>query len=205
MTNPALKVIAITFGGGLAFGMGMRLGQTKTAGRRDETENRYGSRLADLEEKMGQLHPQASQDSDLGDRVSRMQGKLEEIESLIASQPDSLLESRMQQLEDKLYRDLRESERRSMEDLVRTIEVRVVKRILTLENGLNERSEVIAELRQKFMKADRNIEMLLLVMGRITKRIGISELPPFGDPRSEAPSSTVTRAGAVWRKFSNRI
>jgi len=195
MTSKLLQGLAITFGGGLAFGMGFKLGQTVR--RRDDEP---GIDLSPVDQRFDGLNQRFQElDSALrhsNGRIDSVNQRMDQLEIRLPAEIPAAVQPRIDELGRQLEKDFEQSQNRSLDTLVRTLETRLLQRISGLESSLSGQSEAIEELREKSLRTDRNMEKLLLAVEKFCERT----------ERQEAPAATAsTPPGVLAEKSSSEV
>src|SRR5579872_7320700 len=197
MMKAVFKTLAISFGGGLALGAGLRLAQGPVKPR----ETSYVdldpllSRLSKLEhhitEREARPHvaPAAPVPSPVFERtlaafesklaaqvrevevvrseIRRVDQRLGELDSHLPVIVQSTVDVRFREVERRLQRQFEEVQNRSMAAFVDTLQSKVVERITTLETNLSEQSNVIGKLRDASLRTDENLQKMLVGIERL--------------------------------------
>ena len=213
MMKAVLKTLAISFGGGLALGAGIRLtqGPTKTRSESGPDLGPLLSRLKTVESRIVEMEadqrvsPAASATGHFPEKTlaafeSRLAGQLVDVEQMrgeirrvdqrlgeLDSQLPVIIQStvdvRFQEVERKLQQDFEQAQTRSMAAFVDTLQTKVVERITTLETNLAEQSQAIGKLRDTSLRTDESLQKMLVGIERLVDQSRTAQ-PPMAVPRA---------------------
>jgi len=208
MMKSVLKTLAISFGGGLALGAGMRLAQGPAKGRSEPPADLDPllARLKSVESRIVKMEstervapvpsvPAPFVEKTLAAFESRLAAQLTDVEQLrveirhvderlsdLDVQLPVLIQStvdvRFREVEQHLQRDFEEAQSRSMAAFVETLQTKVVERISTLETNLAEQSQVIGKLRDTSVRSDENLQKMLAGIERLVDQSNAPHPPP---------------------------
>jgi uncharacterized coiled-coil protein SlyX len=176
MMKAVLKTLAISFGGGLALGAGIRLTQGPARTRREEPPvdlNPLLTRLQSVENRIVEMEtvtPAVSENtlaafesrvaSQLGD-VEQLRGEVDvidrrvgKLDAQIPGLVQSAVDVRFDQVQHKLHQDFEETQNRSMEVFVETLQNRVLEIPAIVQSTVDIRfNEVQQKLQHDFEEA----------------------------------------------------
>jgi uncharacterized coiled-coil protein SlyX len=207
MMKSVLKTLAISFGGGLALGAGMRLAQGPAKGRSEPPVNldplltrlqNVESRIVEMEftervasvpapavfaEKTlaafeSRLAAQLTNAEQLRVEIRQVDERLGDLDVQLPVLIQSTVDVRFREVEQKLQRDFEEAQSRSMAAFVETLQSKVVERISTLETNLAEQSQVIGKLRDASVRSDENLQKMLAGIERLVDQSKAPQPPP---------------------------
>ena len=105
---------------------------------------------------------------------------------------DETVNSRFLEIEDTFHRNVKEIHSRSIETFNQSVQSKIGQRIAALENNLSIHTEAMGQLREHYLKTDRNVQRLMSGLDRLTAelmRLSTSASPNF--PRTIfVPGST---------------
>jgi len=215
MMKAVLKTLAISFGGGLALGAGMRLTQGPVKSRREPGVDLDPllARLKSVESRIVRMETTAPASAAPAEPSPVVEKTLAAFESRLAAQFNdvqhlrgeirsvdqrlvamdaqlpviiqSTVDVRFREAERKLQQDFEEAQSRSMAAFVDTLQTRVVERISTLESNLAEQSNAIGKLRDTSLRTDENLQKMVAGIERLVDQSRAPQPPP--SPENIAP------------------
>jgi cytochrome c-type biogenesis protein CcmH/NrfG/uncharacterized coiled-coil protein SlyX len=217
MMKAVLKTLAISFGGGLALGAGLRLtqGPAKTRPEPRLDLDPLLARLRSVETRIVEMESGAPviatsaspvvPEKTLAAFESRLAARLVDVEQLrgevrrvdqrlgdLDSQIPIIIQStvnvRFGEVERKLQQDFEQAQSRSMAAFVETLQTKVVERISTLETNLAEQSQAIGKLRDASVRSDENLQKMLIGIERLVDQTKAPQPPP---PAATLPATPV--------------
>ncbi len=93
---------------------------------------------------------------------------LARLRTQIPEMVEEVIASRFLEVEERFYTQVREIQQRSMDSFLQSANARVGTRMASLESTLAEQSAAMAEMRDNYVKSDRNIDRLLQGVDRLT-------------------------------------
>jgi uncharacterized coiled-coil protein SlyX len=208
MMKAVLKTLAISFGGGLALGAGMRLTQGPVKSRREPGVDLDPllARLKSVESRIVRMETTAPASAAPAEPSPVVEKTLAAFESRLAAQFNdvqhlrgeirsvdqrlvamdaqlpviiqSTVDVRFHEAERKLQQDFEEAQSRSMAAFVDTLQTRVVERISTLESNLAEQSNAIGKLRDTSLRTDENLQKMVAGIERLVDQSRAPQPPP---------------------------
>jgi len=203
MMKAVLKTLAISFGGGLALGAGIRLTQGPAKSRREppvdldplltriqsvesrivemEAEPRFQpapvaeTTLAAFESK---LAAQLEDVEQVRDGLHHVESRLSKVDAQIPSIVQSTVDLRLREVQSKLQRDYEEAQSRSMAAFVETLESKVVEIPAIVQSTVDVRfREVQSKLQQDFEEAQNRSMAAFLdtLQSKVVNRINTLE------------------------------
>ncbi|MGI8989562.1 MAG: hypothetical protein ACR2I2_08260 [Bryobacteraceae bacterium] len=141
----------------------------------------------DLNKLRSEIHAvgerSANELSDLGTRM-------EQLESRLSNVVIENVGARFSEVELRLRRDFEEGQRRSIESFGEALQTKIVQQISTLEHNLTEQSATVGQLREASVRADRNVQAMMLQIERLCEQL--NRPAPAADATSQNyPSSQV--------------
>ncbi|HUI39045.1 MAG TPA: tetratricopeptide repeat protein [Candidatus Nitrosotalea sp.] len=216
MMKAVLKTLALSFGGGLALGAGLRLTQG-AAKKREEPAldldpllarlKKVESRIVQIEtapraapvapapavipEKTlaafeSRLAAQFADVEHLRVEMRRVDQRLGEMDAQIPVLIQSTVSVQFREVEHKLQLEFEEAQSRSMTAFVDTLQTKVVERITALETNLAEQSTAIGNLRDSSLRTDENLQKMLAGIEKLVDQTRAPQAPP-PSPRSTPP------------------
>jgi len=215
MMKAVLKTLAISFGGGLALGAGMRLTQGPVKSRPEPGVDldpllarlkSVESRIVRMETTVPASAPAAApspvvektlaafesrlaaQFNDVQHLRGEIRGVDQRLVEMDAQLPviiQSTVDVRFREAERKLQQDFEEAQNRSMAAFVDTLQTRVVERISTLESNLAEQFNAIGKLRDTSLRTDENLQKMVAGIERLVDQSRTPQPPP--SPVNTAP------------------
>jgi hypothetical protein len=200
MTGKLLKGLVIAVSGGLGLSVGLKLGQRTRQRPSEsfdlsladveavEVLPSSGDRLRDpavwnalldrqlepVNRRIGRVEQRLRADLDsarrqYGDGIDSVNQRITQLENRMPVEIAAAVEPRLAELGRKLEKDFEQFQSRTLDALAGTLEARL-HRISGLESSLSGQSEAIAELREKSLRTEQNIEKLLLAVERLCER-----------------------------------
>ncbi len=215
MMKAVFKTLAISFGGGLALGAGIRLTQGPVKSRPEPGVDldpllarlkSVESRIVRMETTVPASAPAAApspvvektlaafesrlaaQFNDVQHLRGEIRGvdqRLVEMDAQLPVIVQSTVDVRFREAERKLQQDFEEAQSRSMAAFVDTLQTRVVERISTLESNLAEQFNAIGKLRDTSLRTDENLQKMVAGIERLVDQSRTPQPPP--SPVNAAP------------------
>jgi hypothetical protein len=220
-----LKALAISFGGGLALGAGIRIGQASVKARpRSESEadpllqrlDAVEGRIVRVESSV-RVHPAAGSVSpaiaaakfspeDLQALSANIRGvdrKIDELESRLPGLIRAGVAERVDEVYVTLRREIEEVHNRAVQALVDTLQNQVMQRMSIIEGSLTEQSKAIGDLRLSSMRTDQSLQKMLAGIEQLRDQSKpLSPLRPVAAIVSE-PATPVASAPRLDREESS--
>jgi hypothetical protein len=178
-----LKALAISFGGGLALGAGIKIGQASVkAPSRPESEvdpllrrlDAVEGRIVRVESSVraqsspGSVSPStaaanfSAEDLQLlSANIRNVDHKIDELESRLPGLIRGGVTERVDEVYVTLRREIEEVHNRAIQALVDTLQNQVMQRMSVIEGSLTEQSRAIGDLRQSSMRTDQSLQKML--------------------------------------------
>jgi hypothetical protein len=210
-----LKALAISFGGGLALGAGIRIGQASVKTRpRPEAEtdpllHPLMQRLDAVEARIVRVESSARAHSSAGfvspapaaanfsgedlqavsANLRNVDRKIEELESRLPGLIRGGVAERVDEVYVTLRREIEEVHNRAVQALVDTLQNQVMQRMSIIEGSLTEQSKAIGDLRQSSMRTDQSLQKMLAGIEQLRDQSKPPSRPLAGivsEPREES-------------------
>jgi tetratricopeptide (TPR) repeat protein len=117
---------------------------------------------------------------------------LEELKHAIPSLIDDTVNRRFLEVEDSFHRNIKEIHARSTEAFTQSVNSKIGQRLAALETNLSIHTEAMGQLREHYLKTDRNVQRLMTGLDRLT-----AELMRLSGGTASAPSRTIYAPGNV--------
>ncbi len=182
-----LKALAISFGGGLALGAGIKIGQASVNTRpRPESEagpllNPLLRRLDAVEGRIVRVESSVRAQSSpatvapgsaaanfsagdlhaLSANIRNVDHKIEELEARLPGLIRGGVTERVDEVYVTLRREIEEVHNRAIQALVDTLQNQVMQRMSVIEGSLTEQSRAIGDLRTSSMRTDQSLQKML--------------------------------------------
>ena len=195
-----IKILAASFGGGLALGAGIRLGEALASrdadgdakqSRHPDLESRIESRIdrheAEVSAIRSQLAAESRQIEALGELGARLHKELPEwIEKSVAR--------RIEEAEADLRNESERSQKQALDTFIDGVQTRVAHRISRLEEEVSMHSAAMTELHACSLRTEASIEKLAVSVERlISRRVSPAS---GGEAASENPRMKNAAGGA---------
>jgi tetratricopeptide (TPR) repeat protein len=223
MANSLVKGLALTLGGGLAVGLGIKIGQTsapaaappepfdmspiadqmETLGNRINTvetllkdpsplliptvqdlEQRIHSRDTEVEELRAAIQ-RASEQQDA--RIQELGSAVNTFEAKIPDLIDQSIKPRIDEMQERVQREMQETASQTLEVFADRIQARVVEKITSIEGDLTRQSDAIKDLRDYSLKTDQNLQRLLAGVENLAEKINRKFESPVEAGRASTP------------------
>ncbi len=119
---------------------------------------------------------------------------LEALKKSIPAIIDETVNHRFLEIEDSFHSNIKEIHSRSIESFTQSVQSKIGQRIAALENNLSIHTEAMGQLREHYLKTDRNVQRLMSGLDRLTAelmRISSGAAPAV--PRTGYSASTPSR------------
>jgi hypothetical protein len=182
-----LKALAISFGGGLALGAGIKIGQASVKARRSQSDSEVDPLVQRLDAVEGRIvrmessvriQPSAGTVSPgvaaanfsaqnvealqaLSANIRKVDHKIEELETRLPVLIRNGVSERVDEVYVTLRREIEEVHNRAVQALVDTLQNQVMQRMSVIETGLTEQSKAIGDLRHSSMRTDQSLQKML--------------------------------------------
>ena len=117
---------------------------------------------------------------------------LEELKHAIPSIIDDSVNQRFLEVEDSFHRNVKEIHARSIDAFTQSVNSKIGQRLAVLETNLSIHTEAMGQLREHYMKTDRNVQRLMTGLDRLT-----AELMRLSNGTAAAPARTIHAPGNV--------
>ncbi len=212
-----LKALAISFGGGLALGAGIKIGQASVKARRPQSESEVDPLVQRLDAVEGRIvrmessvriQPSARTVSPgaaaanfstqnvealqaLSANIRNVDHKIEELETRLPGLIRSGVTERVDEVYVTLRREIEEVHNRAVQALVDTLQNQVMQRMSVIETGLTEQSKAIGDLRHSSMRTDQSLQKMLAGIEQLRDQ-SRPPSPPRADAEFRAPDAVVS-------------
>jgi tetratricopeptide (TPR) repeat protein len=105
------------------------------------------------------------------EQLARFTQALEDLKHAIPSLIDETVNSRFLEIEDTFHRNVKEIHARSIESFTQSVQSKIGQRIAALENNLSVHTEAMGQLREHYLKTDRNVQRLMSGLDRLTAEL----------------------------------
>jgi tetratricopeptide (TPR) repeat protein len=105
------------------------------------------------------------------EQLARFTQALEDLKHAIPSLIDETVNSRFLEIEDTFHRNVKEIHSRSIESFTQSVQSKIGQRIAALENNLSVHTEAMGQLREHYLKTDRNVQRLMSGLDRLTAEL----------------------------------
>lgn len=153
-----LNILAASVGGGIALGLGIRVGESLVPNHPDgatAVPDGVADRLQALERKAENTPPAPQTDK---------------LPAGISAVVTELVENRLTAMEQKLRREAEERQQATLDAFVENVQARVASRIGALESSVIAQGAAIGELREYSLQTERNIQRLLVGIEKVAAR-----------------------------------
>jgi tetratricopeptide (TPR) repeat protein len=96
---------------------------------------------------------------------------LEDLKQAIPALLDETVNSRFLEIEDSFHRNIKEIHSRSIDSFTQTVHSKIGQRIAAMEIGLSVHTEAMGQLREHYLKTDRNVQRLMAGLDRLTAEL----------------------------------
>jgi len=96
---------------------------------------------------------------------------LEDLKQAIPSLIDSTVNQRFLEIEDSFHRNVKEIHSRSIDSFTQSVHSKIGQRIAALETNLSIHTEAMGQLREHYLKTDRNVQRLMTGLDRLTAEL----------------------------------
>jgi tetratricopeptide (TPR) repeat protein len=121
---------------------------------------------------------------------------LEDLKLAIPSLIDESVNTRFLEIEDTFHRNVKEIHSRSIDAFTQSVQSKIGQRIAALETNLSVHIEAMGQLREHYLKTDRNVQRLMTGLDRLTAelfRLSASASPNLPRTVFAAPSARQDR------------
>ncbi len=169
------NILAASVGGGIALGVGIRVGESLAPRTLPEPLPETGS----VADRLTALEWQST-------KTPQPQQVASPVQDLVAE----LVDTRLAELETRLRAEAEERQQATLHAFVENVQSRVVSRIGALEASVSEQGDAIGELRDYSLQTERNIQRLLQGIEKLASHRLAAESPEGARPAAEqtAPS-----------------
>jgi tetratricopeptide (TPR) repeat protein len=132
---------------------------------------------------------------------------LEDLKLAIPSLIDESVNTRFLEIEDTFHRNVKEIHSRSIDAFTQSVQSKIGQRIAALETNLSVHIEAMGQLREHYLKTDRNVQRLMTGLDRLTAelfRLSTSASPTIPRTIFAAPSARQDRAERAERQQQAR-
>ena len=183
-----IKILAVSIGGGLVLGAGIRLGEAIAAKHPPvgpDVGRRLSERLGNLENRLMDL--EAEIPATVGSRQLRGE-KRDWLEESLAA--------RMAEVELRLQAESERGQKQVLDAFAESVQTRVIQRLSKLEEEVADQSAAMSELRECSLRTERSIQKLLGGLDRIIVRQPPPEEPvnPTVAVRDGVSPANITRS-----------
>jgi hypothetical protein len=175
----------------------------KVEQRLAQSEIQMGADLKALDNKQAQQSSRSQAALEeihgtLTERVKTAEREAQSVESRVAGFIESVVESRVQVIEERLHRDIVEAGDRTAKLLVQTIETKMLARIETLEAELRSQADVIRSLRAEADGSRQRLHETLEGIGRVCQEAvrKLETQPETAGPGGSEPTSSAVITGS---------
>lgn len=119
---------------------------------------------------------------------------LEDLKQAIPSLIDDTVNGRFLEVEDAFHRNIKEIHSRSIDSFTQSVNSKIGQRLAVLETNLSVHTEAMGQLREHYLKTDRNVQRLMTGLDRLT-----AELMRLSGGTAPASSRTIYAPGNVAR------
>ncbi len=96
---------------------------------------------------------------------------LEDLKQAIPSLIDDTVNHRFLEIEDSFHRNIKEIHSRSIDSFTQSVQSKIGQRIAALETNLSIHTEAMGQLREHYLKTDRNVQRLMTGLDRLTAEL----------------------------------
>jgi tetratricopeptide (TPR) repeat protein len=96
---------------------------------------------------------------------------LEELKQAIPVLIDGTVNHRFLEIEDSFHRHIKEIHTRSIDSFTQSVQSKIGQRIAALETNLSVHTEAMGQLREHYLKTDRNVQRLMTGLDRLTAEL----------------------------------
>jgi hypothetical protein len=96
---------------------------------------------------------------------------LEDLKLAVPSLIDEAVNSRFLEIEDAFHRNVKEIHSRSIDSFSQSVQSKIGQRIAALETNLSVHTEAMGQLREHYLKTDRNVQRLMSGLDRLTAEL----------------------------------
>jgi tetratricopeptide (TPR) repeat protein len=128
------------------------------------------------------------------EQLARFTQALEDLKHDIPSLIEDTVNSRFLEIEDTFHRNIKEIHSRSIDSFSQSVHSKIGQRIAALETNLSVHTEAMGQLREHYLKTDRNVQRLMSGLDRLT-----AELMRISGGGAPSAARTVYSPGNVSR------
>jgi tetratricopeptide (TPR) repeat protein len=96
---------------------------------------------------------------------------LEDLKQAIPSLIDDTVNHRFLEIEDSFHRNIKEIHSRSIDSFTQSVHSKIGQRIAAMETNLSVHTEAMGQLREHYLKTDRNVQRLMSGLDRLTAEL----------------------------------
>jgi tetratricopeptide (TPR) repeat protein len=96
---------------------------------------------------------------------------LEDLREAIPSLIDDTVNHRFLEIEDAFHRNIKEIHSRSIDSFTQSVHSKIGQRIAAMETNLSVHTEAMGQLREHYLKTDRNVQRLITGLDRLTAEL----------------------------------
>jgi tetratricopeptide (TPR) repeat protein len=96
---------------------------------------------------------------------------LEDLKQAIPSLIDETVNQRFLEIEDSFHRNIKEIHSRSIDSFTQSVHSKIGQRIAAMETNLSVHTEAMGQLREHYLKTDRNVQRLMSGLDRLTAEL----------------------------------
>jgi Tetratricopeptide repeat len=105
------------------------------------------------------------------EQLARFTQSLEDLKHAIPGLIDETVNTRFLEIEDTFHRNVKEIHSRSIDTFTQSVQSKIGQRIAALENNLSIHTEAMGQLREHYLKTDRNVQRLMSGLDRLTAEL----------------------------------
>jgi tetratricopeptide (TPR) repeat protein len=96
---------------------------------------------------------------------------LEELKHAIPGLIDGTVKQRFLEIEDSFHRNIKEIHSRSIDSFTQSVNSKIGQRLAAMETNLSVHTEAMGQLREHYLKTDRNVQRLMTGLDRLTAEL----------------------------------
>jgi tetratricopeptide (TPR) repeat protein len=135
------------------------------------------------------------------EQLARFSQALEDLKQAIPSLIDETVNNRFLEIEDAFHRNVKEIHTRSIDAFTQSVQSKIGQRIAALENNLSIHTEAMGQLREHYLKTDRNVQRLMSGLDRLTAEL----MRLSSSAATTAPPRTIYMPGATRLERPERV
>jgi hypothetical protein len=188
-----IKILAVSVGGGLVLGAGVRLGEAIAAQIpvSGEPARKLAERLGELENRLLSLEaesPAAAEGPDPVNTTLRLRGELR-------GWLEESVSERMAEVETRLRTESERSQKQMLDAFAESVQTRVMQRISRLEEEVAGQSAAMHELRECSLRTEQSVHKLLGGLDKLIVRNPPAALEEVGAVEAATPAVPPPSAG----------